>query len=148
MFCSQRCASKGVIRCTAPALYLENASESAESRKFSHFHSKHLPWQNSQINSNTVASAQGGQKRSNSAVDYSIKDMLGEEYVTNPAAGERQMGLCLYWCAIYSTFKFQILWSCMLSLISFIYMTCVIFHSISSIAKTFIRGRVNSAIVI
>lgn len=32
VFRSQRCASKGVIRCTASALYLENASESAESR--------------------------------------------------------------------------------------------------------------------
>lgn len=55
----------------------------------------------------TVASAQGGQKQSNFAVDYSIKDMLGKEWVTNPAAVQRQMELCLHWCAIYSThFKY------------------------------------------
>lgn len=107
MFCSQRCASKGVIRCTAPALYLENASESAESRKFSHFHSKHLRGKilrliPTQLHQQRVDKNNCLQK-SNFAVDYSIKDMLGKERVTNPAAVERQMGLCLHWCAIYKT---------------------------------------------
>ncbi len=42
MFCSQRCASRGAIRSTAPVLYLENASKSESWRKCSYFHCRHL----------------------------------------------------------------------------------------------------------